>query len=95
MADGLAVWLDDLRVADIYQERRRLRLVYTEEAMHRYALGVPLLSLSLPLTGQRYPHGVVRAFLDGLLPESWIARRMPFFWQRLRRNRSRVRFQRS
>ncbi|HEY6311055.1 MAG TPA: HipA domain-containing protein [Streptosporangiaceae bacterium] len=69
MADGLAVWLDDLRVADIYQERRRLRLVYTEEAMHRYALGVPLLSLSLPLTGQRYPHGVVRAFLDGLLPE--------------------------
>ena len=63
MADGLAVWLDDLRVADINQERRRLRLVYTEEAMHRYALGVPLLSLSLPLTGQRYPHGVVRAFL--------------------------------
>jgi serine/threonine-protein kinase HipA len=69
VADGLAVWLDDLRVADINQERRRLRLVYTEEAMHRYALGVPLLSLSLPLTGQRYPHGVVRAFLDGLLPE--------------------------
>jgi serine/threonine-protein kinase HipA len=69
VADGLAVWLDDLRVADIYQERRRLRLVYTEEAMQRYALGVPLLSLSLPLTGQRYPHGVVRAFLDGLLPE--------------------------
>jgi serine/threonine-protein kinase HipA len=69
VADGLAVWLDNLRVADIYQERRRLRLVYTEEAMHRYALGTPLLSLSLPLTGQRYPHGVVRAFLDGLLPE--------------------------
>lgn len=69
MAGGLAVWLDDLRVADIYQERRRLRLVYTDEAMQRYALGVPLLSLPLPLTGQRYPHGVVRAFLDGLLPE--------------------------
>lgn len=69
MADGLAVWMDDLRVADIYQQRRRLRLEYTEEAMDRYALGVPLLSLSLPLTGQRYPHGVVRAFLDGLLPE--------------------------
>jgi serine/threonine-protein kinase HipA len=25
--------------------------------------------LPLPLTAQRYPHGIVRAFLDGLLPE--------------------------
>src|ERR1017187_9193132 len=56
-------------VAGISQERRRLRLVYTEDAIRQYELGVPLLSLSLPLTGQRYPHGIVRAFLDGLLPE--------------------------
>jgi len=69
VADGLAVWLDGVRVAEISQERRRFRLVYTEDAIRRFELGVPLLSLSLPLTGQPYPHGVVRAFLDGLLPE--------------------------
>ena len=56
MANGLAVWLDGIRVADINQERHRLRLVYTEDAIRQYELGVPLLSLSLPLTGQRYPH---------------------------------------
>ena len=43
--------------------------MYTEDALQQYELGVPLLSLSLPLTNQRYAHGVVRAFLDGLLPE--------------------------
>lgn len=69
MASGLAVWLDGVRVAGIRQERGRLRLVYTEDAIRHYELGVPLLSLSLPLTGQRYSHGVVRPFLDGLLPE--------------------------
>jgi serine/threonine-protein kinase HipA len=69
VADGLAVWLDGVRVADISQERHRLRLTYTEDAIRQYELGVPLLSLPLPLTAQRYPHGIVRAFLDGLLPE--------------------------
>jgi len=69
VADGLAVWLAGVRVAEINQERRRLRLMYTEDALQQYELGVPLLSLSLPLTNQRYAHGVVRAFLDGLLPE--------------------------
>lgn len=69
MANALAVWLYGIRVAVVEQERERLRLFYTTEALERYALGVPLLSLSLPLTSRRYPHGVVRAFLDGLLPE--------------------------
>jgi len=69
VASGLAVWLDGVRVAGIRQERGRLRLVYTEDAIRHYELGVPLLSLSLPLTGQRYSHGVVRPLLDGLLPE--------------------------
>jgi len=69
VANGLAVWLAGVRVAEINQERRRLRLMYTEGALQQYELGVPLLSLSLPLTNQRYAHGVVRAFLDGLLPE--------------------------
>jgi serine/threonine-protein kinase HipA len=69
MANALAVWLYGIRVAVVEQERERLRLFYTTEALERYPLGVPLLSLSLPLTSRRYPHGVVRAFLDGLLPE--------------------------
>ena len=69
MPDRLAVWLNGVEVAHVDQERGRLRLEYANGAFIRYPLGVPLLSLSLPLTRRRYPHGVVRAFLDGLLPE--------------------------
>ena len=70
MADELTVWLGNLPVAAISQERSRLRLTYTTEALDRYDLGLPLLSLSLPLTTQAYPQGVTRSFLDGLLPEA-------------------------
>lgn len=69
MPDALAIWLSGVRVAVVDQERGRLRLSYTAEALDRYPLGVPLLSLSLPLTSERYTQGVVRPFLDGLLPE--------------------------
>ncbi len=69
MADELAVWLYGERVALIDRERGRPRLTYTEEALDRYDLGTPLLSLSLPVASRRYPQGVVRPFLDGLLPE--------------------------
>jgi serine/threonine-protein kinase HipA len=69
VADELAVWLDGDRVAVIDQDRGRPRLTYTAEALNRYPLGTPVLSLALPLTDQRYPQGVVRPFLDGLLPE--------------------------
>jgi len=69
VADQLAVWLYDTRVALVDQLRGRLRLSYTEDALSRYALGVPLLSLSLPIRPERYTHGLVRPFLDGLLPE--------------------------
>jgi serine/threonine-protein kinase HipA len=69
MAEQLAVWLYETRIALIDQERGRLRLVYTEEALARYPLGVPLLSVSLPLTPERYTHGLVHPFLEGLLPE--------------------------
>ena len=69
MADRLAVWLDGVRIAVIIHERGRLSLFYTEEALTRYELGVPLLSLPLPLTQQRFTHNIVRPFLDGLLPE--------------------------
>ncbi len=69
MAEDLAVWLYGTQVARISLDRGRLRLQYTDDALQRYPLGTPLLSLSLPLAGQRYPHGVVRPFVDGLLPE--------------------------
>ncbi len=67
--DELAVWLYGERVALIDRERGRPRLTYTGEALDRYDLGTPLLSLSLPVGSRRYPQGVVRSFLDGLLPE--------------------------
>lgn len=69
MADILAVWLYGDKVAVIDEERHRTRLVYTEQALSRYPLGTPLLSLTLPLRPQRFTQGVVRPFLDGLLPE--------------------------
>lgn len=69
MADELAVWLYGERVAVIDHERDRPRLTYTEEALSLYPLGTPLLSLSLPVTSRRYTQGIVRPFLDGLLPE--------------------------
>ena len=69
MAHGLSVWLYGRRVATIDEERRRPRLVYTEEALSRYPLGMPVLSLTLPVRPERFTQGVVRPFLDGLLPE--------------------------
>ncbi len=69
MAEELAVWLHGVRIAVVQRDRGRLRMTYTRDALDRYELGTPLLSLSLPLTAESYPQGVVRAFLDGLLPE--------------------------
>jgi serine/threonine-protein kinase HipA len=69
MGEALAVWLRGTKVALVEQERGKLRLTYTQDALDRFPLGSPLLSLSLPLTSRRYPQGVARAFLDGLLPE--------------------------
>ncbi len=69
MAGELAVWLYGERVALIHRDRGRPRLAYTSEALARYTLGTPLLSLSLPVVNRLYPQGVVRPFIDGLLPE--------------------------
>ncbi|MGO8862075.1 MAG: HipA domain-containing protein [Acidimicrobiales bacterium] len=69
MAGELAVWLYGDCVALIDQERGRPRLTYTPTALERYPLGTPLLSLALPVRPERYPQGLVRPFLDGLLPE--------------------------
>lgn len=69
MAEELAVWLYGERVATVDRRRGRPRLAYTEEALARYDLGTPLLSLALPVGAERYTQGVTRPFLDGLLPE--------------------------
>jgi serine/threonine-protein kinase HipA len=69
VAEELAVWLYGERVAVIDRHRGRPRLVYTSEALGRYALGTPLLSLSMPVGDRRYTQGIVSPFLDGLLPE--------------------------
>jgi serine/threonine-protein kinase HipA len=70
VAERLAIWLYGRQVALVEKERKnRLRLSYTEDALATYEGGTPLLSLGFPLTRDRYPNGVTRAFLDGLLPE--------------------------
>jgi serine/threonine-protein kinase HipA len=69
VADGLDVWLYGRRVATIDEQRRRPRLTYTDDALSRYPLGTPLLGLTLPVRPERFPQGVVRPFIDGLLPE--------------------------
>lgn len=70
MADELAVWLYGERVATIDRGRRgHPQLTYADEALVRYDLGTPLLSLALPVGTERYTQGVARPFFDGLLPE--------------------------
>lgn len=46
-----------------------MRLSYTPEALDSFPPGTPLLSMSIPLSDRRFPNGVVRTLLDGLLPE--------------------------
>ncbi len=69
MADQLAVWLYGDCVALVDRERGRPRLTYTQAALDRFPLGSPVLSLRMTIRPERYPQGVVRPFLDGLLPE--------------------------
>src|SRR5712691_3503076 len=69
MPRRLAIWLYGTKVAIVDEDRRRLRLTYTPEALVSFPAGTPLLSLKLPLTADRYPNGLTRNFLDGLLPE--------------------------
>jgi serine/threonine-protein kinase HipA len=69
VAEELAIWLYGERVAIIERHRGRPRLSYTREALSRYQLGTPLLSLALPVADRLYPQGLARSFLDGLLPE--------------------------
>ena len=67
-ADRLGIWLEGV-LAVVEQDRRRLRLEYTPAALRAFPGGTPLLSLQFPVSNARFPNGVTRAFLDGLLPE--------------------------
>lgn len=67
--DRLAIWLYGIKVAVVERERRRMRLSYTSQALESFPAGTPLLSVTIPLSDRRFPNGVVRALLDGLLPE--------------------------
>jgi serine/threonine-protein kinase HipA len=70
MADELAIWLYDSKIAVIDRDRsRQPRLTYAGAAIQAYQVGTPLLSMTLPVRPERFPPGVTRAFLDGLLPE--------------------------
>lgn len=70
MAGELAVWLYGSKVAAVDQDRsHRPRLTYTDEALRLYQAGTPLLSMTLTVRPERFPQGVTRSFLDGLLPE--------------------------
>jgi serine/threonine-protein kinase HipA len=69
VGEDLAVWLYGQRVATVTESRGRPRLTYTDDAVGRHPLGSPLLSITLPVQPERHAPGVVRAFLDGLLPE--------------------------
>jgi serine/threonine-protein kinase HipA len=69
VADELAVWLYGEQVATVARDRRGPRLTYSAAALERYELGTPLLALALPVAPRTYPQGVVRSYLDGLLPE--------------------------
>jgi len=68
-SDALAIWLYGERVARVERHRSRLQLTYTSEALETYQLGIPLLSLALPVSERAFPSGIVTSFLDGLLPE--------------------------
>ncbi len=70
MVEELALWLYGDRVATVAREPgNRIRLRYTPEALAKYELGTPLLSIGLPLTEIPSPNAKTRSFLDGLLPE--------------------------
>lgn len=69
MSEPLCIWLYGIKVAVIERERRRMRLHYTAQTLESFPAGTPLLSITVPLSNRRFPNGVVRTLLDGLLPE--------------------------
>ena len=65
----LAVWLYGLQIARLERVRAGLRLTYTSEALDRFPLHTPLLSVAMPLSAAPYGGRTTLPFFDGLLPE--------------------------
>jgi len=62
----LNVWLAGEQVATITEDRYGMSMVYTDIAK---PLGIPLVSMSMPVASQRYGNKTARPFFHGLLPE--------------------------
>jgi serine/threonine-protein kinase HipA len=58
--------MDGRNVATLNESRRRMTLTYVEGAAR---LGVPLISVAMPMSANSYSDKVVRPFFHGLLPE--------------------------
>jgi serine/threonine-protein kinase HipA len=69
VATTLALWLYGTKVARVVAPNGRIRLQYSDEALAKYRIGTPVLSIGLPLRPDLYTANPTRAFLDGLLPE--------------------------
>lgn len=67
----LSVWLHGAHVADLDDAAGggMASLQYTDEAIARYGLGAPALSVTLPVREDAYSAFESRNWLDGLLPE--------------------------
>jgi serine/threonine-protein kinase HipA len=63
---GLDVWLAGERIATVLENRYGLSMTYSDAAG---PFGGPLLSMSMPVTSQRYGNKVARPFFHGLLAE--------------------------
>lgn len=74
----LSVWMYGRHVATLTRARDRLSLAYTEEAQDTYDVNTPLLSISLPIGPQIFPHDRVRPFFEGLLPEGETRRMLAY-----------------
>jgi|GEM_PF-6393129 len=51
---ALAVWIYGVRVALLERARAEMRLTYTREALDRFPLNTPLLSVAMPLAATPY-----------------------------------------
>ena len=56
-------------IGELGRERRELTFTYSEQAVERIGLGVPLLSVSMPTRPRRYSGATPYAYFNGLLPE--------------------------
>ena len=63
---ALHVWMDGRHIATITESRRKVKLAYVPGVA---TLGVPLISVSMPMSSASYTDKVVRPFFHGLLPE--------------------------